>query len=106
MSLENWDVFPDPERGDFHLQSKYGRFWPEHGLWIVDRSSSACIDAGEPSIFPRAEPHGHGERINMGAYGGTGYASMSSPYNSCDLNHDGYVDFLDFAIFADNWLVE
>ena len=98
-------LFADWENGDFHLQSKYGRYWPEHGLWVVDESTSACIDAGEPGIFPRAEPHAHGERINMGAHGGTGYASMSSPYNTCDLNRDGFVDFLDFAIFADNWLM-
>jgi hypothetical protein len=101
-------LFADPENSDFHLQSQYGRFWPEHehAIWIVDGSTSPSIDAGNPIVFPRAEPHGHGRRINMGAYGGTGYASMSSPYNSCDLNRDGYVDFLDFAIFADNWLMD
>ena len=52
------------------------------------------------------EPQPNGGRINMGAYGGTGYASMSSPYNTCDLNRDGYVDFLDLVFFADKWLME
>lgn len=103
-------LFVDIEEGDFHLQSKYGRFWseywPDRELWVVDKADSPCIDTGDPGVFPRSEPHGNGARINMGAYGGTGYASMSSPYNSCDLNQDGYVDFLDFAIFAQNWLVE
>ena len=59
--------------------------------------------AGE---LPWGQAWRHGFLLAASAQSGTGYASMSSPYNSCDLNRDGYVDFLDFAIFAQNWLMD
>ena len=50
----------------------------------------------------------HGKCINMGAYGGTPQASMSlsDTGNIADLNNDDAVDLMDFAIFADSWLIE
>jgi parallel beta-helix repeat protein len=46
--------------------------------WISDESTSPCIDAGDPNSDWTAEPWPNGERINMGAYGGTNQASKSS----------------------------
>ena len=39
--------------------------------------TSPCIDGGDPTVDPLDEPKPNGNRINMGAYGGTAYASMS-----------------------------
>ena len=48
------------------------------GAWIADELTSPCIDAGDPADTAwQNEPFPHGQRINMGAYGGTPQASMS-----------------------------
>jgi len=65
--------------GDYHLLSRRGRYWPEHDLWVLDKVTSPCVDAGDPNVSPLDEPLPNGGRINMGAYGGTPYASMSKP---------------------------
>lgn len=70
-------LFADPDNGDFHLKSKYGRYVPEQDAWVTDSVTSPCIDTGDPDEYPRAERTPNGERINMGAYGGTPYASLS-----------------------------
>jgi phosphotriesterase-related protein len=63
--------------GDYHLQSKAGRYDPNTGAWVQDEASSPCIDAGDPARPFDAEPAPNGIRANMGAYGGTGQASKS-----------------------------
>jgi len=103
-NIDRNPLFADPLNGDFHLCSKYGRYWPEHDVWIVDQQTSPCIDRGEPGTYPWNEPLYNGSIINMGAHGGTGYSSMSPPQHFADFNHDGFVDFADFALFADYWL--
>lgn len=70
-------LFVDPNNGDFHLRSERGRHWPEHDVWVLDNITSPCIDAGDPMVDPSDEPVPNGARLNMGAYGGTHYASMS-----------------------------
>jgi len=45
--------------------------------WVRDEATSACVDAGDPSDGVRYEPSPTGDVINMGAYGGTGQASLS-----------------------------
>jgi hypothetical protein len=70
-------LFADPDNGDFHLQSLYGRYNAEWDAWVSDSMMSPCIDAGDPDEYPRAERTPNGNRINMGAYGGTPYASLS-----------------------------
>ncbi len=70
-------LFVDPNSGDYHLRSKRGRHWPEHDVWVLDNVNSPCIDAGNPMVTTSEEPMPNGGRINMGAYGGTAYASMS-----------------------------
>jgi len=69
--------FVDAENGDFHLRSRYGRYSPIDGTWITDTITSPCIDAGDPSVYFGRERMPHGGRVNMGAYGGTPFASKS-----------------------------
>lgn len=98
-------LFAGPDAGDYHLRSARGRYWPEHDVWVLDKVTSPCIDAGDPGADYSNEPTPNGGRINMGAYGGTAYASLSEmPCFDCDTNRDGVVDMTDFALLADNWL--
>jgi hypothetical protein len=69
--------FADPSEGDYHLKSTAGRWDPATRSWVKDDVSSPCIDAGDPSADVGDEPQPNGQRINMGAYGGTGQASKS-----------------------------
>jgi len=70
-------LFADPNNGDYHLRSRYGRYSPTDGAWMTDPVTSPCIDAGDPSVYYGREPMPHGGRVNMGAYGGTPFASKS-----------------------------
>lgn len=70
--------FADPGSSDYHLMSSYGRYSPIDGTWPTDSLSSPCIDTGDPEMDPGRERRPHGGRINMGAYGGTPFASLSS----------------------------
>jgi parallel beta-helix repeat protein len=70
-------LFADPCNDDYHLLSERGRYWPEHDVWVLDGISSPCIDGGDPNSDYSSEPVPNGDRINMGAYGGAPYASMS-----------------------------
>ena len=71
--------FVDSQNADFHLKSQSGRYVPWTDTWVfTDRETSPCIDAGDPVDGPRAERVPNGGLINMGAYGGTPYASLSS----------------------------
>jgi predicted outer membrane repeat protein len=70
-------LFADVNKGDFHLKSQAGRFDPNSTNWITDEVTSPCIDAGNPLTKIGQEPEPNGDRINMGAYGGTEQASKS-----------------------------
>ena len=72
-------LFADSANGDYHLQSEYGRYSPANGVWVTDSQTSSCIDGGDPSMRTGREQKSHGGRLNMGAYGGTPYASKSGP---------------------------
>jgi hypothetical protein len=78
------------------------------GEWVFDDVSSLCIDGGDPNSDWSEELWPHGERINIGAYGGTSEASMSlnDVGNVADLNHDGVVNFEDFGWFGKVWEIE
>lgn len=123
--------------GDYHLRSTAGRWDPSTNEWVTDVNTSICIDAGNPGCSVGSEPLPNGNRINMGAYGGTPTASKS-PVNwhniaditnddivnsydlaaltdfwlassleqPADMNRNGVVDFVDFALMADNWLYQ
>ena len=68
--------------GDYHLLSRVGRWNPITEFWVLDDFTSPCIDKGDPAYSWYYEPEPHGDRINMGAYGGTSQASMS-PEDCC-----------------------
>ncbi len=70
-------LFVDPNNGDYHLRSEHGRHWPDHDTWVFDEVTSPCIDGGDPTVDPSDEPMPNGGIINIGAYGGTAYASKS-----------------------------
>jgi len=97
-------LFADPANGDYHLRSERGRYWPEHDLWVLDSVSSPCVDSGDPNDGASSERTPNGGRINIGAFGGTAYASMSECWSRADYNCDGVVNMLDFADVADKWL--
>jgi len=105
---ENIDAdprFADSNNGDYHLLSEWGRYLPTYNLWVLDEVTSSCIDGGDPRFDPSNEPVPNGGVINMGAYGGTPYASMSEKqWIAGDISHDGMVNFIDVAILAGNWL--
>ncbi len=98
-------LFADPNNGDFHLKSEAGRLDPNSESWVLDDVTSLCIDAGDPNSDWSAELWPHGERINMGAYGGILQASrsLSDAGNVADLNRDGIVDSADMRIMVDHW---
>ncbi|MHC4184627.1 MAG: LamG domain-containing protein, partial [Planctomycetota bacterium] len=97
-------LFANAAGGDYHLKSERGRYWPEHDVWVLDDVTSPCVDGGDPNVNPSGEPMPNGGRINMGAYGGTAYASMSEWPIPEDNNRDGLVNWIDFAMLADKWL--
>jgi len=106
--------FANPLAGDYHLLSQYGRFMPvsdpnlargKEGLWVLDDQTSPCIDGGDWTEPVGLEPMPNGARIDMGAHGGTPYASRSRWPLEGDLNHDGLVDLRDFAVFTSEWLM-
>jgi len=72
--------------GDYHLMSRAGRWDPVNQTWIKDDHTSLCIDAGDPNSPWQREPEPNGERINLGAYGGTAQASMSGGRCSLTLS--------------------
>ena len=97
--------FADRNNGDYHLKSQAGRWEPVSEIWVDDEVTSPCIDAGNPGCPVGDEPAPNGNRINMGAYGGTAEASKS-PANwalLADLTNDGIVDFNDLGAFVGYW---
>jgi len=72
---EAWSVF--------HLKSKEGR-WDGAG-WVYDDVTSFCINQGDANTDYFNEPEPNGGRVNIGAFGNTEYASMSSKI--ANINH-------------------
>jgi predicted outer membrane repeat protein len=70
-------MFADADNGDYHLKSQAGRWDPAAQNWVIDDTSSLCIDAGNPNDSVGLERFPNGARVNMGAYGGTPQASLS-----------------------------
>jgi hypothetical protein len=70
-------LFADAKNRDYHLKSEAGRWDPVSKSWIIDEATSPCIDAGDPESPVGDEPAANGDRINLGAYGGTPEASKS-----------------------------
>jgi len=63
--------------GDYHLQSRAGRWDAAVHKWVNDPVTSPCIDTGNPKSPVGREMFPNGLTINMGAYGGTVNASKS-----------------------------
>ena len=102
--------FADFDDDDYHLKTQYpnGRFNPTTGIYDSnDPVTSPLIDAGNIFDDYSLEPDPNGARINMGAYGNTDQASKSGEGVECfipgDIYRDGIVNFLDFAVLANNW---
>jgi len=96
--------FADLAGGDYHLLSQRGRHRPTTQEWILDEVTSPCVDAAEPWANPSPERMPNGGRLNIGAFGGTYYASMSEWPLAGDVNRDGVINMEDFALVAENWL--
>ena len=65
--------------GDPHLRSKAGHWNPRTCSWVLDDTTSPCIDAGDPNSPLAYEALGRcGTVVNMGAYGGTLEASRTT----------------------------
>jgi parallel beta-helix repeat protein len=77
--------------GDYHLKSEVGRWGPNSESWVYDDVTSPCIDAGDPNSDWSQEVWPHGERVNMGAYGGTEQASMSAGPQPLFLPNVAYI---------------
>jgi len=77
--------------GDYHLKSEMGRWDPNSQSWVQDDVTSPCIDAGDPNSDFSSETWPHGGRINMGAYGGTREASMSTETGGMTLPNVAYI---------------
>lgn len=86
-------LFADPDAQDYHLKSKYGRYDPESERWVSDAVHSPCIDTGDPSASVGDEPPPNGNRINMGAYGGTKQASHGPEHFTYHVNRGGGSDW-------------
>jgi hypothetical protein len=74
--------------------------------WLSDDVTSPCIDAGDTYFDWTAELWPHGRRINMGAFGGTPQASMSTSSIGSIANFDmgGFVNYIDMIELTDKWL--
>ncbi|AKB52849.1 hypothetical protein MSBRW_3596 [Methanosarcina barkeri str. Wiesmoor] len=68
-------LFVDQENHDYHLQSRGGTW--NGKTWVKYKVSSPCIDSGYSSSDYSKEPEDNGNRINIGRYGNTIYASKS-----------------------------
>ncbi|UCG56993.1 MAG: hypothetical protein JSU70_19275 [Phycisphaerales bacterium] len=79
-------LFVDPNDCDYHLRSGTGRYSPQQNVWVIDDLTSPCIDAGDPSFDCSDEPAPNGGRVNIGAYGGTGYASLGKSHAGRDVS--------------------
>lgn len=105
-----WDDVMVWHEGDYHLKSMLGRWDPRTLAWVTDPMDSPCLDRGDPASAFLDEPSPNGDRINLGAYGGTPEASKSPGGASCteypamDFNHDCKVDQADLDIFMRDWL--
>ncbi len=87
VNQNNGNISTDPEfadsgSGDYHLMSRSGRYSPNDDTWATDEwatdsDDSPCIDAGDLDMGTGREQKPHGGRMNIGAYGGTPFASLS-----------------------------
>ena len=106
-------LFVAPYRGDYHLMSQAGHWDPEFETWVPDGTTSLCIDAGNWYHAVGHETFPNGGIVNLGAYGGTAYASRSyfgkpvcPVIMAGDINGDCMVDQWDMELLLLHWLEE
>lgn len=75
-SLSVDPLFVNAAGGDYHLSSTAGSY--RTAGFIADATTSPCLDAGDPATPIGDEVSPHGARVEMGAFGGTAQASLSS----------------------------
>ncbi len=63
--------------GDYHLQSEYGRWNEESGLWEFDSQTSPCVGIGAMDIWLEKGWFSGLNPLNCGVYGGTPMASKT-----------------------------
>ncbi|MCH7918451.1 MAG: right-handed parallel beta-helix repeat-containing protein [Planctomycetes bacterium] len=103
-------LFPNSAQGNYTLQSQAGRYDPIQKTFVNDPVTSPCIDAGDPASDFSQEESPNGSRINMGAYGGTPFASKSGGGGGApciiagDFNNDGVINITDLFVLIDTWL--
>jgi hypothetical protein len=84
VHIDDPDIILEPDDpnavqidGDYHLKSQEGRWDPISRTWVQDDITSPCIDAGDPDSLVGDESEPNGDRINLGAFGGTSEASRT-----------------------------
>jgi len=93
-TFTNDPLFADADAGDYHLQSKSGRYDPGSMTYVTTDPfpHSPCIDAGTTGTGVGAEPTPNGSRINLGRWGGTDQASKSPSLAPDVVNRDNTVN--------------
>ena len=76
-SAQTNPLLVDVAGGDLHVQSTVGRYLDGFGF-TFDAYDSWAIDHANPASDFGSEPAPNGGRANIGAYGGTGYASKGN----------------------------
>ncbi|MCF7972342.1 MAG: formylglycine-generating enzyme family protein [Phycisphaerae bacterium] len=76
--------------GDYHLKSLHGHYDAYLGDWVYDDDTSDCIDLGDPAQSVGQETAPHGDRLNVGAYGGTWMASRTGKLVFVPISEPGF----------------
>ncbi|MGD9780547.1 MAG: right-handed parallel beta-helix repeat-containing protein [Kiritimatiellia bacterium] len=74
-------LFVDLAGGDLHPRSAGGHYDPATGSFVEDEETSPLIDMADPAMAVGNESAPNGNRANVGLYGGTEFASRTSPTN-------------------------
>ncbi|NEX16038.1 MAG: hypothetical protein C1943_05235 [Halochromatium sp.] len=79
-------LFANLDQDDFHLRSAAGRWHAMTSQWVTDSDTSPAIDAANPASPYANEPLPSGGRANLGAYGNSLEASLSTgdEYDVCE----------------------
>ncbi len=97
-------LFADPSNADYHLKSMQGRWDPAAaggiGSWVTDSVHSPAIDAGDPGSSYGSETEPNGDRINLGVFGNTEFASRSFEMTPVPSNSPVGVFVILFVISA------
>ena len=105
VDADGTDNIIGTEDDDLHLKSTVGRWDAVNKQWMVDGVDSPCIDAGDPAGDWSGELWPDGGRVNIGAYGNTAQASMSTSTAGkvADVDKDGWVNLIDLAAMSAVW---